>query len=269
MKALFDQLRDSVGEQTNSDSLKTYGIAHIPRTLDSGMLLRLQNSLSGAQQTYAEAHTRFGYVGENDGGLHHVLSLGGAFLDLLAALPAYALIGSHFAGKFIVNSYGAVCTEPSKKYYTYNIHRDVRFFTDELPVMLNVIVFLSDFTEENGATYLLPKSHRIRDRPSDDYFYENAVRAIGSAGDVVLFNSNIWHAGGVNNSNASRSALTITLTRPYMKQQFDYAGAFNPDVLEQLSEQQLQLLGYFSRTPKTLEEWYQPAEKRMYRAGQG
>jgi hypothetical protein len=39
--------------------------------------------------------------------------------------------------------------------------------------------------------------------------------------------------------------------------------------MDSLSELQRQVLGYYSRIPATLEEWYQPPQRRMYRPGQG
>jgi ectoine hydroxylase-related dioxygenase (phytanoyl-CoA dioxygenase family) len=53
-----------------------------------------------------------------------------------------------------------------------------------------------------------------------------------------------------------------------MKQQLDYPRAVGYDELEKMSSRLQQLIGFFSRTPSTLDEWYQKPENRFYRPGQ-
>lgn len=127
---------------------------------------------------------------------------------------------------------------------------------------------VDDFNLDNGATYLLPKSHLTDKKPTKKIFYENSDRIIGSQGDILCFNSNLWHAAGVNKTNEERRALTITFTKPFMKQQFDYSRAIGYKNIKKLSDKLKQLLGYYSRTPSNLNEWYQKPEKRFYRPGQ-
>jgi hypothetical protein len=100
-------------------------------------------------------------------------------------------------------------------------------------------------------------------------FFAQADRAIGPAGRVVAFDSNLWHAAGVNRSPARRRGLTIAFTRPFMKQQLDYPRALGYAAAGAMSPALRQVLGYNARVPASLEEWYQPAERRMYQRDQG
>lgn len=134
--------------------------------------------------------------------------------------------------------------------------------------MVNVLVMLDDFTAENGATFLLPCSHMREDKPSDQEFYRDALQTTGSQGDVVIFNSNVWHAAGINRSQKERRALTLTFTKPFMKQQLDYPRAFGYDRMREFGEEVRQMLGYNSRVPENLDEWYQPMENRFYKKNQ-
>jgi ectoine hydroxylase-related dioxygenase (phytanoyl-CoA dioxygenase family) len=58
-------------------------------------------------------------------------------------------------------------------------------------------------------------------------------------------------------------------SRPLVKPQFDHPRAIGYDRMDSLTPLQCQVLGYYSRIPATLEEWYQPPQRRMYRPGQG
>jgi ectoine hydroxylase-related dioxygenase (phytanoyl-CoA dioxygenase family) len=153
--------------------------------------------------------------------------------------------------------------------YVGRIHRDLRSFSGPVNLMGQLLVMLDDFTEENGATYLLSGSHRLSEKPPDDLFFRDAVRAVAPAGSIVAFNSNLWHAAGVNRTLRPRRALTLVFTRPFIKQQFDYPRALGDDRAASFSPVLRQLLGYNARVPASLDEWYQVPEKRLYKRDQG
>jgi ectoine hydroxylase-related dioxygenase (phytanoyl-CoA dioxygenase family) len=115
----------------------------------------------------------------------------------------------------------------------------------------------------------LTGSHRQPKRPSDDEFFQRAVRAVGPAGSIVMFDSNLWHAAGVNRSDRPRRALTLAFTRPFIKQQLDYPRALGYECGDSYSPALRQLLGYNARVPTSLDEWYQPPQKRLYKPDQG
>jgi len=114
----------------------------------------------------------------------------------------------------------------------------------------------------------LAGSHKIEEKPSDEYFHANAIKALGKAGDLLFFNSNVWHASSLNRSDAGRRAIPITFTKSLIKQLLDYPRALGYDKMDSFSEEMQQLLGYYARVPANLEEWYQPFEKRFYKKNQ-
>jgi ectoine hydroxylase-related dioxygenase (phytanoyl-CoA dioxygenase family) len=128
---------------------------------------------------------------------------------------------------------------------------------------------VDEFTIDNGATYLLSRSHLSDEKPDGKYFYDYAERAIGSCGSILLFDSQLWHAAGFNTTSAPRRALTLAFTRPFQKQQLDYPRLLGYHNGALFSEDLRQIIGYNSRVPESLDEWYQPIDKRFYKQGQG
>jgi ectoine hydroxylase-related dioxygenase (phytanoyl-CoA dioxygenase family) len=53
-----------------------------------------------------------------------------------------------------------------------------------------------------------------------------------------------------------------------MKQLLDYPRAIGYDKMDDFSLELQQLLGYHSRVPASLDEWYQPEDKRFYKKNQ-
>jgi hypothetical protein len=228
--------------------------------------------LGAALETvYAEQRVvqiRNGVDDGTDGTVHHLPCAGGAFLELLEQDHGQALLDWYFQGPYILNTYGGLLNLTGRESYVGRVHRDQRFFSGDLHLMVQLLVMLDDFTEENGATWLLAGSHRTREKPSDDEFFARAVRAVGPAGSIVVFDSNLWHAAGVNRSGQPRRALTLAFTRPFIKQQLDYPRALGYERRDSFSPVLRQLLGYNARVPASLDEWYQPPSRRMYQPDQ-
>lgn len=154
-----------------------------------------------------------------------------------------------FGSNCILNSFSALDNIPNQPNFSSAIHRDLRFYSGKFPIMLNCLVMIDDFTEENGGTYLLPGSHLEERKPQDKDFFQNAKQATGQRGDILIFNANVWHASAPNKTQEHRRAIPITISKPFMKQLLDYPRALGYDMMDKLSDEMAQFLGYYSRVP--------------------
>jgi hypothetical protein len=245
------------------------GWAVFPSVLDRGLVERLREDLTRASAVCRAVQVKNGLAEGTDGTVHHAVILEGSFLELLEGLPVVPHLREYFEGNFILNSFGGVTNLRDRPSYVSRPHRDIRTFSGSLHLMINMMVLLDDFTRSNGATYLLTGSHREADAPAEAHFFDAADRLVAPAGSIVLFDSNLWHAAGANQTDGPRRVLTLTFTRPFLKPQLDYPRALGYDGGDRFSEEVRQILGYNARVPATLEEWYQPPERRMYKPGQG
>lgn len=202
--------------------------------------------------------------------LHHLIGQGESFLEFIEMIePLNVFFESYFEGKYILNSFGGAINTARSRSYAHRVHRDIRTFSGNLPLMLNTLFMLDDFTEKNGSTYLLPGSHKSAPLPVPEHFEKHKVQAIAKAGSLLVFNSNVWHRGDDNNTDVSRRSVTPMFSKPFMKQQYDYCRFLGYDKVVNMSSFTKQLLGYYSRVPENLDQWYQLPENRMYRPGQG
>ena len=250
-------------------ALERDGWALLSDVVPHDMLGRLRGDLESAYTMQREIQVRNGVGDGTDGTVHHLPLAGGSFLEFLEAQYCVGLLDGFFAGPYVLNTFGGVLNLPDDVAYVGRVHRDLRTFSGEMRLMAQLLVMLDDFTTENGATYLLSGSHRLADKPADEVFFRDAIRTVGTAGSIVVFNSNLWHAAGVNHSTGPRRALTVAFTRPFIKPQLDYPRALGDERAAALSPALRQLLGYNARVPTSLDEWYQPPEKRLYQRNQG
>ena len=71
------------------------------------------------------------------------------------------------------------------------------------------IAYFDDFGPENGATRLIPSSHRCApDEPEFDFNDESkSMQISGSAGDILVFDADLVHAGSLNSTGARRRTI--------------------------------------------------------------
>lgn len=104
----------------------------------------------------------------------------------------------------------------------------------------NSIWLLCDFTEENGATRVVPGSNRSGQHPKDVLAdakapHPDEVVLTAAAGTVVIFNSHTWHGGTLNRSNAPRYGLHSYFTRRDQRQQTDQSASLSDATKARLS----------------------------------
>jgi ectoine hydroxylase-related dioxygenase (phytanoyl-CoA dioxygenase family) len=93
------------------------------------------------------------------------------------------------------------------------LHVDMGGVPDERGYWVcNTVWLLDDFTTENGATRMVPGSHRWGQRPQDVLAdpmapHPDEILLIGKAGSIAVMNSHLWHGGTANRTSAPRLAM--------------------------------------------------------------
>lgn len=111
-----------------------------------------------------------------------------------------------------------------------------------------VAVVLEDQTRERGCTVVVPGSHRS-DAWADPAAFDQAVPLETKAGDVVVWDSRLWHGALGNTTGNSRWSLIATFVRWWMKQNFDVTGTLPQPVYEALTDDEKALMGFCSMPP--------------------
>ena len=111
---------------------------------------------------------------------------------------------------------------------------------------ISVIWNLDEFTEQNGATEIIPGSHRfVHEVPTP----ENAIKITMPAGSALVLTGSLVHRGGANHSDKERLAITPQYCQPWLRQIENMVLSVPPEKAAALSPKVQSLLGYSVRSP--------------------
>jgi hypothetical protein len=253
-----------VTKETLLGEVASQGCAILPDIVPRHMLAPLRSELEAAIET--EVELLQGRYSEANHGMVLLCSLyGGSLLKVLDTEALLAPFEWLLGDGCIIYAYTSSSMPPNSSNYSNRIHVDCPRMIPGYITNVGATILLHDFTAWNGATWFLPGSQTRREAPGEEEFYGNAKRVIAPAGSVFYFDARLWHAGGRNETDCWRHAITVNMCRPYMKQRLDIPRAMAHMDLSGVSERVLQKLGFLSQSPANYDEYYAPPEKRKYR----
>ncbi|TDG14932.1 phytanoyl-CoA dioxygenase family protein [Seongchinamella unica] len=129
------------------------------------------------------------------------------------------------------------------------LHQDEMLF-DRFPFPLDYDVFinslwaLTDFTEEMGATRVVPGSHAAG--PNATFTQTDSLPVEMARGSVMIFSGKIYHGGGFNQSDRIRRAIDIAFSVGWVRQVENQYLSCSPETTRALPRELIKLMGYES-----------------------
>ena len=111
------------------------------------------------------------------------------------------------------------------------------------PTVCNTMWALTDFTEANGATRIIPGTHLAPASPDYGAPYES-IPAEMPRGSVLVWHGSLWHGGGANTTPDRRIGLAMNYCAGYVRQQENQQLGVPREVAADFSERLQELCGY-------------------------
>ncbi len=212
--------------------LQTHGVCRVEGALHPSALAAIQRRLREVAEAEDAAGHSYRYdQGDANQRVWMLLNKGPEFVDLVQHPTAIGLVRNLLDGSVLLSGVSANITGPGGTPMT--LHTDQQYLPPPyppVPLGANALWMLTDFTERNGATHVVPGSHRFGGPPPPDTDAES-VPLVGSAGTLVVFESRLWHKTGPNTTDDEhRIGIFTYYTRPMIRSQDDYARALDPTV---------------------------------------
>lgn len=120
------------------------------------------------------------------------------------------------------------------------------------PYVANVLVMLTDFRVENGATRVVPKSHLKPPPPTAldsrgqrfNPVEIETVPAVGPIGAAVFFEGRLWHGAGSSSAEEPRYAISAYFSHPIIRQQDNYPASLHENVYQRMSDATRAMIGF-------------------------
>ena len=119
----------------------------------------------------------------------------------------------------------------------------------EWPFVMQASIIIDKHDQETGSTVVIPKSH-LSDEYADQQKFKDAIAIYSDPGDIVLWDSRLWHGALSNKSSRSRWALIATFTRWWIKQNYDLTNSLPLEIFNDLNDEEKSIMGYCSSPPK-------------------
>lgn len=133
-------------------------------------------------------------------------------------------------------------------------HRDQEMWPcqKDFEYMVNVMWAIDDFTEENGATIVYPRSHTTSEAfDYDNFQWKNAEPRFAEMpkGSALVFLGSLIHGGGANISLAGRTGIIMSYSLGWLKGSENQFLTYPPEVARTFPKEIQELLGYKIHMP--------------------
>jgi ectoine hydroxylase-related dioxygenase (phytanoyl-CoA dioxygenase family) len=144
----------------------------------------------------------------------------------------------------LISSLSSIAIGPGEQ--AQPIHADDQLIPlprPHVPIVCNTMWAITDFTEENGATRLVPGSHRWPEPPNplDQY---DTIAAEMSKGSVLVWVGSLWHGGGANRTASRRVGIAMNYCAGFIRQQENQQLGIPPAMVRTFPRRLQELVGY-------------------------
>lgn len=202
--------------------------------------------------------------------MHDLINRDINYARLLEDPRLHQLVAPHLGEHWIMYAATSSSIPPGGTNYAGRLHVDSPRHSPGYHFNIGIIWTLDDYTPDNGgALKVLPGSHHSADTPDEAFFEKHCVQILCSAGALLIFSARLFHRTGMNSTSQWNHSMTLNACRSFMKQRMDWVRFIRPDISDQLNEQGRRLVGFDTRLPTSMEEFFLPEEERLYKPSQG
>jgi ectoine hydroxylase-related dioxygenase (phytanoyl-CoA dioxygenase family) len=184
-----------------------------------------------------------GFEGHRTVRIYNLLAHGPVFAQVPVHASVLPIVEGVLDPGCLISSLSSIAIDPGET--AQPVHADDQVIPLEkphAPIVCNSMWALTDFTEANGATRLVPGSHR---KPNPEYggAYET-IAAEMPKGSVLLWDGALWHGGGANRTETRRTGIAMNYCAGFIRQQENQQLGLDPRLVRGFPPRLQELVGY-------------------------
>jgi ectoine hydroxylase-related dioxygenase (phytanoyl-CoA dioxygenase family) len=220
------------------------GFSIIERAIEPDLVDALVGDLERLERLYDVQPAHNSFEGERTVRIYNLLALG----ELYERIPVHAnvlpVVERVLDPGCLISSLSSISICPAER--AQPIHADdqlIPLAKPHAPTVCNTMWALTDFTEENGATRVVPGSHLADHSP--DYGREyDSIPAEMAKGSVLVWHGSLWHGGGANRTDERRVGIAMNYCAGFIRQQENQQLGVPREIAAHFSPRLRELCGY-------------------------
>ena len=229
--------------QSHVARVRREGFTIVENAIEPELVDELNKALLRLERALDAKPAMNGFEGHKTVRIYNLLAYG----RLFEAVPVHAnvlpVIDEILDSGCLISSLSSIAIDPGE--IAQPIHADdmvIPLAKPHIPIVCNSMWALTDFTEANGATRLVPGSH-VKDNPVYGGTYES-IPAEMKKGSVLIWDGSLWHGGGANSTDQRRTGVAMNYCAGFIRQQENQQLGLKPELVKTFSPRLQELVGY-------------------------
>jgi len=230
--------------QQHLENIETKGYTIVENAIEPALLDELRETLLELEHNLGITPNANIFEGHNTVRIYNLLARGLIFQKVPVHEQVLPIIEGVLNPGCLISSLSCIAIDPGE--VAQPLHVDDALIALPRPhqaVVCNSMWALTDFTEENGATRIIPESHQWKDTPEYGKAYDT-IAAEMAKGSVLIWPGSLWHGGGANLSGERRVGLAMNYCAGFIRQQENQQLGLDRELCKTFSNRLLELLGY-------------------------
>jgi len=208
-------------KQTHLNEIKEQGYTIIEKAFDVNLAAEICGVLEDIEKTDGIVPAGNLFEGHKTVRIYNLLARHPVFQKIPVHKNILPIVEGVLDEGCLISSLSSIAIAPGET--PQPIHADDQVIAMARPhkaLVCNSMWALTDFTEENGATRLVPNSHIFDSFPEygPDIHYDS-IAAEMKRGSVLVWNGSLWHGGGENQTGERRIGLAMNYCAGFIRQQ--------------------------------------------------
>jgi ectoine hydroxylase-related dioxygenase (phytanoyl-CoA dioxygenase family) len=219
------------------------GFTIVENAIEPALIAELGETLLRLERELGAKPAMNGFEGHRTVRIYNLLAHGAVF----ARVPTHASVLPIVEGVLdpgcLISSLSSIAIDPGE--IAQPIHADDMVIPLDKPhrsIVCNSMWALTDFTEANGATRLVPGSH-LKGNPQYGGDYESLPTEMPK-GSVLVWDGSLWHGGGANRTGERRTGVAMNYCAGFIRQQENQQLGLAPELVKGFPPRLQELVGY-------------------------
>lgn len=228
----------------HSSELAEKGWTVIEDAIESELLDALQADLSRLEDELSIRPAGNDFEGTRTLRVYNLVAHGGPWLKVPVHPCVLPVVEGVLDAGCLISSLSSINIGPGET--AQPLHADDQLLPlprPHLPTVCNTMWALTDFTDANGATRLVSRSHLDPGLPPYGGDYPSIPAEMGR-GSVLVWHGSLWHGGGANQTGERRIGIAMNYCAGYIRQQENQQLGVPPSMVRAFPRRLQELVGY-------------------------